>query len=65
MAAGNDTVLKLQNLHLAFGGVMALDGLSCDVRQGEIFGIIGPNGAGKTSAINCISGFYRCQKGEV
>jgi branched-chain amino acid transport system ATP-binding protein len=65
MAAGNDTVLKLQNLHLAFGGVMALDGLSCDVRQGEIFGIIGPNGAGKTSTINCISGFYRAQKGEI
>jgi branched-chain amino acid transport system ATP-binding protein len=65
MAAGNNTVLRLQDLHLAFGGVMALDGLSCEVRQGEIFGIIGPNGAGKTSTINCISGFYRCQEGEI
>lgn len=50
---------------LAFGGVLALDGLSCEVRRGDIFGIIGPNGAGKTSAVNCISGFYRPQRGEV
>jgi len=61
----SDEVLRLQNLHLSFGGVKAVDGLDCDVRHGEVFGIIGPNGAGKTSTINCISGFYRVQKGDI
>jgi len=61
----SDEVLRLQDLHLSFGGVKAIDGLSCEVRRGEIFGIIGPNGAGKTSTLNCISGFYRAQEGEV
>lgn len=61
----NDVILRLDNMGLTFGGVLALDGLSCEVRRGDIFGIIGPNGAGKTSAVNCISGFYRPQRGEV
>jgi branched-chain amino acid transport system ATP-binding protein len=61
----SEAVLRLDNLHLSFGGVTAIEGLSCDVRQGEVFGIIGPNGAGKTSTINCISGFYRVQKGDI
>ena len=56
--------LKIENLHLSFGGVTALDDVSCEVSRGEIFGIIGPNGAGKTSTLNCISGFYRAQRGE-
>ncbi|MDM8000000.1 MAG: ABC transporter ATP-binding protein [Dehalococcoidia bacterium] len=61
----DDVILRLDSMGLAFGGVLALDGLSCEVRRGDIFGIIGPNGAGKTSAVNCISGFYRPQRGEV
>jgi len=61
----SEVVLRLENLHLSFGGVKAIDGLSCDVRHGEVFGIIGPNGAGKTSTINSISGFYRVQKGDI
>ena len=60
-----ELVLRLDELHLRFGGVKAIDGLSCEVRKGEIFGIIGPNGAGKTSTINSISGFYRVQKGDI
>ena len=66
MQAGNSDIieLKIENLHLSFGGVEALDDVSCEVSRGEIFGIIGPNGAGKTSTLNCISGFYRAQRGE-
>lgn len=62
---GDGVILRLDSVSLAFGGVLALDGFSCEVQRGDIFGIIGPNGAGKTSAVNCISGFYRPQKGEI
>ena len=65
MTQSTEVVLSLENLHLGFGGVKALDDVSCEVRKGEVFGIIGPNGAGKTSTLNCISGFYRAQRGEI
>jgi branched-chain amino acid transport system ATP-binding protein len=57
--------LKVQDLHLNFGGVKALNGVSFHVNDGEILAIIGPNGAGKTCLINCISGFYKPQRGEI
>ena len=57
--------VKLDGVDLSFGGVKALHSISCEVSKGEIFGIIGPNGAGKTSTLNCITGFYRPQKGDV
>ena len=57
--------LRFEDVHLSFGGVKALQGISCEVRKGEVFGIIGPNGAGKTSTLNCVSGFYRPQRGEI
>ena len=60
-----ETILRLADLHLSFGGIKALDGVGCEVKKGEIFGIIGPNGAGKTSTLNCISGFYRAQRGDI
>ncbi len=56
-------VLSLDDVTLKFGGVTALDGISFDVRSGEIFAVIGPNGAGKTSLLNSISGLYRPQQG--
>src|SRR5262245_56662442 len=52
-------LLTLDGLHLHFGGVAALSGVSLSVEPGEFFAIIGPNGAGKTSIFNCISGIYR------
>lgn len=58
-------VLDVESLHLSFGGVKALKDVSFAVEKGQIFGIIGPNGAGKTCTLNCISGFYRAQKGEI
>ncbi len=60
-----DILLKLDNLHMYFGRVAALSGVSLEVRKGEIHSIIGPNGAGKTVMMNCISGLYHPQKGEI
>jgi len=57
--------LRIENLMLSFGGVHALSDVSLDVRDHEILAIIGPNGAGKTALLNCISGFYKPQQGEI
>jgi branched-chain amino acid transport system ATP-binding protein len=65
MGNGDKLELKIEDLHLRFGGVKALEEISFEVREGEIFSIIGPNGAGKTCTLNCINGFYRAQKGEI
>lgn len=58
-------VLTAQDVTLSFGGVKALSGVSVDVRDGELLAVIGPNGAGKTSLMNCLSGFYRPQSGDI
>ncbi|HOW37817.1 MAG TPA: ABC transporter ATP-binding protein [Bacillota bacterium] len=60
-----NVLLRLQNLSMRFGGLLAVDNLSFDVKQGEIFGLIGPNGAGKTTIFNCITRFYRPTSGEM
>jgi len=57
--------LSLERLTLRFGGVAALSDVSLDVRDHELLALIGPNGAGKTSILNCISGLYRPQEGEI
>ena len=57
--------LRVENVHMAFGGVAALKGVSLDVHKGEIFSIIGPNGAGKTVLLNCINGLYTPQRGKI
>lgn len=58
-------LLAVSNVSLSFGGTAALSNVSFNVRPGEIRAIIGPNGAGKTSILNCISGFYRPQEGQI
>src|SRR5499426_3580053 len=58
-------LLALEGLHLNFGGVAALAGVSVDVDAGDLFAIIGPNGAGKTSIFNCISGIYAPTRGRI
>jgi branched-chain amino acid transport system ATP-binding protein len=58
-------LLEVDGLELRFGGTRAIDGVSFDVRRGELFAVIGPNGAGKTSIFNCISGVYRPQAGSL
>jgi branched-chain amino acid transport system ATP-binding protein len=57
--------LKVDNISLNFGGVAALMNVDLEIRQSEIMAIIGPNGAGKTSMLNCISGLYHPQRGQI
>jgi branched-chain amino acid transport system ATP-binding protein len=59
------SLLTASGIRMAFGGVVALDDVSVTVGSDELVAIIGPNGAGKTSLMNCLSGFYRPQKGQV
>jgi branched-chain amino acid transport system ATP-binding protein len=65
MNAGSASMLRIEDLGMRFGGIVALDGLSMTVPAGSIFGLIGPNGAGKTTCFNCISGLYRPTRGRV
>jgi branched-chain amino acid transport system ATP-binding protein len=58
-------LLRLDDLHLSFGGVTAIAGVSLEVHGGDLFAIIGPNGAGKTSVFNCISGIYTPTQGHI
>ena len=58
-------VMEIKNITLKFGGVVAIQDVSFDIKEGEIRSIIGPNGAGKSSMLNVISGFYSPQEGEV
>jgi branched-chain amino acid transport system ATP-binding protein len=58
-------LLRIGALTKRFGGFVALDNVSVDIRPGERFGLIGPNGSGKTTLINCISGAFRTEAGTV
>jgi branched-chain amino acid transport system ATP-binding protein len=58
-------LLALDGLHLSFGGVAALAGVSLEVSAHAFYAIIGPNGAGKTSIFNCISGIYAPTRGRI
>ncbi|MET3611883.1 branched-chain amino acid transport system ATP-binding protein [Rhizobium aquaticum] len=61
----NDAILKVEHLSMRFGGLMAINDLSFEVRRGEITALIGPNGAGKTTVFNCITGFYKPTMGMI
>jgi len=58
-------LLSFDDVRLSFKGVRAIDGVSFQVNEGELFSIIGPNGAGKTSIFNCINQVYRPQEGDI
>ncbi|HBO54650.1 MAG TPA: ABC transporter ATP-binding protein [Janibacter terrae] len=58
-------MLDARNVTMRFGGLVAVDDVSMDVREGEIVGLIGPNGAGKTTFFNCLTGMYKPTEGEV
>jgi branched-chain amino acid transport system ATP-binding protein len=67
MAAARDgsTVLRVEHLTMRFGGLVAIDDLSFEVKRGTITALIGPNGAGKTTVFNCITGFYKPTEGRI
>ncbi len=59
------TLLRMQDVTMRFGGLVALDSVAFDIRRGEILGLIGPNGAGKTTCFNAMTGVYRPTSGAV
>ena len=61
----HDFILKVEDLSIALGGLKAVDSLSFEIKEKEIFGLIGPNGAGKTTVFNCITQFYKPDRGRV
>ena len=61
----NQTKVRIQNVSLHFGGTVALNDVNLEIRDNELLALIGPNGSGKTSLLNCITGYYRPQKGDI
>ncbi len=61
----DNTMLELENITMQFGGVIAVDNVSLEVKKGEIISLIGPNGAGKTTAFNMITGLYAPTNGVI
>ena len=61
----SDNILELKNITMQFGGVVAVDDFSMDVKKGSITALIGPNGAGKTTVFNTITGVYHPTAGEI
>ena len=60
-----NSVLRLENITMQFGGVVAVNNLSMEINRGEIVALIGPNGAGKTTAFNVITGIYEATNGAI
>jgi branched-chain amino acid transport system ATP-binding protein len=58
-------LLEVRNVALRFGGIVALDGVSFTIEEGQILGLIGPNGAGKTTLFNCINRLYTPNRGDI
>jgi branched-chain amino acid transport system ATP-binding protein len=63
--ASSDVLLRVTGVSVRFGGIVALDGITFDVRRGQICGVIGPNGAGKTTLFNCLSRLYQPHMGTI
>lgn len=61
----SENILRLDNITMQFGGVIAVNDLSLEVNKGEIVALIGPNGAGKTTAFNCVTGVYQPTNGRI
>ena len=65
MPRDGSTVLRVEHLAMRFGGIVAVNDLSFDVKRNSITALIGPNGAGKTTVFNCITGFYKPTEGRI
>lgn len=59
------SLLEFENVTLRFGGVVAVNAVSFDVREGEVFALVGPNGAGKSTVFNLVSRFYDPAEGDI
>jgi branched-chain amino acid transport system ATP-binding protein len=62
---GSPPKLRVEDIHISFGGLRALQGVSVDIHAGQIVAIIGPNGAGKTTLLNAVSGVYHPSQGRI
>ncbi|HEV2597924.1 ABC transporter ATP-binding protein [Sphingopyxis sp.] len=62
---GAEPLVEVRDVTVRFGGIVALDGISFDIRPGELLGLIGPNGAGKTTLFNCLSRLYTPSSGDI
>ena len=60
-----DTIVQVEGLRKTYGATVAVDDISFEVREGEIFGMVGPNGAGKTTTIECLEGLRKPDRGTV
>src|ERR1700686_1132828 len=65
LAQGQYPLLAVRDVSVVFGGIIALNGVSFDMHQGQILGLIGPNGAGKTTLFNCLSRLYQPSAGDL
>jgi len=65
LAQGHNPLLAVRDVSVVFGGIIALNGVSFDMKQGQILGLIGPNGAGKTTLFNCLSRLYQPSRGDI
>jgi branched-chain amino acid transport system ATP-binding protein len=65
LAQGQYPLLAVRDVSVVFGGIIALNGVSFDMREGQILGLIGPNGAGKTTLFNCLSRLYQPSSGDI
>ncbi|MFM2479038.1 high-affinity branched-chain amino acid ABC transporter ATP-binding protein LivG [Celerinatantimonas sp. MCCC 1A17872] len=61
----SESLLKVTDLTMRFGGLLAVDGVALEINPQQVVSIIGPNGAGKTTVFNCITGFYKPTSGEI
>src|SRR5450756_1842621 len=65
LAQGRYPLLAVRDVSVVFGGIVALNGVSFDMQQGQILGLIGQNGAGKTTLFNCLSRLYQPSSGDI
>ena len=59
------TLLELEGVTKRFGGLVAVDRVSLEIKHGQFVGIVGPNGSGKTTLFNCISGVFFPEEGHI
>jgi len=58
-------LVEMRDIHVSFGGIKAVDGVTCDLYPGEVVGLLGHNGAGKSTLIKVLSGAYQADQGEI